>query len=64
MCQVLNERYDKLNTASPEDSSETLCAEWLTKVGRPGESRHRGGGCGNIKGERGGCGKLIHFEEV
>lgn len=44
-----------LNIASLEASSEDLCAEWLTKVGRTAGSRHAGmratggGDCGNIK---------------
>lgn len=62
--------YDMLNIASLEDSSEDLCAEWLTKVGRPVGSRCGGmrairdGGCRNIKEERDGCGRTDHYEEV
>lgn len=51
--------YDTLNIASLEASSEDLCAEWLTKVGRTAgfrqagmramAGRRGGGGCGNIK---------------
>lgn len=52
-----------LNIASLVDSSENLCAEWLTELGRTVGSRHarmraiKGGGCGDIKEERGGCGR-------